>query len=180
MQVQNRAAVADLLSDDSTFATIAHIISYGAYGGDMYEMDILELFTRLEEDYRVELSEDVRQRLQAIILATTTDAFFEDPESFKAIANTLVDGDPGFMIFDELTVPEIMWATYEVSLNHPGSDFTPAVQVVIDRELKEEGFDSEEEVEEHPYFYRAIKKLRSELVEQLKKLDINSTSLPKI
>jgi len=178
MQLHDRSVVTELLASDATFATVAHIVAYGEYGNDTYEMDILELFTRLEEDYRVEMSEEVRQKLQAILLATTTDAFFQDPEAFKAIANTLVDGDPGFLVFDDLTIPEILWSTYEVSLNHPGTDFTPAVQALIDKELREEGFDSEEEAEEHPYFYRAVKKLRTDFKSQLRQLKLDAAKLP--
>ena len=101
-------SIVKLLSDDATFGTIAHLIASFKYGDALYEMDTLELFAELEEDFKVELSEHVRQRLQAILLATTTDAFYEDPEAFRAITNTLLEGDPGFMFFDDLTVPEIL------------------------------------------------------------------------
>ena len=174
----DRSAVADLLSDDNTFGTVAHIIAFSTYGEDMYEMDILELFHNLEDDYKTQLSQDVCQKLQAILLATSTDAFFQDPEAFRAISNTLIEGDPGFMIFDELTVPEILWANYEVSLNHPGTDFTPAVQALIDRELREEGVDSEEELEESPYYDRAMARLRTDFKGQLRKLDLDPSHLP--
>ena len=55
----DRSAVADLLSDDNTFGTVAHIIAFSTYGEDMYEMDILELFHNLEDDYKTQLSQDV-------------------------------------------------------------------------------------------------------------------------
>ena len=172
------SAAAELLSDDSTFATIAHIIAYGTYGDDTYNMDVLELFQNLADDYKTELSQDVCQKLQAIILATTTDAFFQDKEAFRAVCNTLIEGDPGFMIMDDLTVIEILWSTYEVSLNHPGSDFSNAVQLLIDKELREEGVDSEEEAEEMPYYDRAMDSLTASFKKQLRKLGLDANTLP--
>ena len=128
------------------------------------------------------MSDDVRQKLQAIMLAVSTDAFFHDPEAFRAVTNTLVEGDPGFAAFDDLTIPEILWANYEVSLNHPGADFSPQVEKLIDRELKEEGadLDSLEEAENVPYFDRAVTHLHGELKEQMGKLGIDSGQLPPV
>ena len=178
-QLQPKSVV-KLLSDDATFGTVAHIIAISKYGEAVYEMDILELFADLEEDYRVELSEDVRQKLQAIILATSTDAFYQDPEAFRAIANTLIEGDPGFMFFDNLTLPEIMWAMYEVGLNHPGTDFSAAVKKLIDSEVNDEGLDFEDldEAEEIPSVEATLSNLRNELIEQLASLNLPVTEVP--
>ena len=150
-QIDKKVA-GDLLSDDATFGTVAHIIAFLAFGEEIYAMDTLELFANLEDEFSIEMSDDVRQKLQAIMLAVSTDAFFHDPEAFRAVTNTLVEGDPGFAAFDDLTIPEILWANYEVSLNHPGADFSPQVEKLIDRELKEEGapLDSLEEAETVP------------------------------
>jgi len=172
----------NLLTENSTFGTVAHIIAYKAFGDEMYAMDPLELYANLEDEYRVNVAEDVQQKLQAILLATSTDAFFHDPEAFRAICNTLVEGDPGFLTFDDLTIPEILWSSYEVSLNHPGTDFSPQVQKVIDRELREEGpdIDSLEEAEDIPYFDRAVTNLREEMVEQLERIGMDAGKLPPI
>jgi len=180
-QIDKKVA-GDLLSDDSTFGTIAHLIAFMAFGEEIYAMDTLELFANLEEELSIEMSSDVRERLQAILLAVSTDAFFHDPEAFRAISNTLVEGDPGFAAFDDLTIPEILWASYEVSLNHPGTDFSPQVEKLIDHELKEEGedLDSLEEAENVPYFDRAMQHLHGELKEQMETLGIDSGQLPPI
>jgi len=172
----------NLLTEDSTFGTVAHIIAHKAFGDEMYAMDPLELFQNLEEEYRVEMSGDVQQKLQAILLAVSSDAFFHDPEAFRAVCNTLVEGDPGFLTFDDLTIPEILWSNYEVSLNHPGTDFSPQVQRLIDRELQEEGedLDSLEEAEHVPYFDKAVNALRDEFAEQLERIDIDAGQLPKL
>lgn len=176
----NPKAVVKLLADDATFGTIAHVIASIKYGPSIYDMDILELFAELEDDFKVRLSDHVQQKLQAIMLATSTDAFFEDPEAFRAVANTLVEGDPGFLIFDNLTVPEILWAIYEVRLNHPGTEFSPAVKRLIDFEAKDEGldFDDISEKDVVPAVENVMLGLRGEFAEQLEMLGLSSTSLP--
>ena len=178
----NPRSVAKLLNDDATFGTVAHAIASITYGEKLYEMDVLELFAELEEDFKIELSEDVRQKLQALLLATSTDAFYEDPEAFRAIANTLLEGDPGFMFFDNLTIPEIMWAIYEVSLNHPGGEFSPAVEKLINQEIEDEGLDLEDldDAEESPSVDALMQKLRDEFIEQLDSIGLPTTHVPKL
>ena len=173
----DKSKAAELLADDETFGTVAHIIAYSAFGNAIYEMDIQELFAELEDEFKVQLSQDVCQKLQAILLATTTDSFFEDKEGFRAIANTLIEGDPGFLTFDDLTVIEILWSSYEVSLNHPGREFDPAVDMLMNKELAEEGFDSEEEAEEEPYYDRAMTKLFNDFKGQIITLGLPTSSL---
>ena len=176
----NPKAVVKLLSDDATFGTIAHIIASMKYGDAVYDMDILELFAELEDDFRVQLSDQVQQKLQAIMLATSTDSFFEDPESFRAIANTLVEGDPGFLVFDNLTIPEILWSIYEVRLNHPGTEFSPAVKRLIDSEVQDEGLDLEDidDMEAIPAVENVMTELRNEFIEQLGSLGLPTENVP--
>lgn len=170
------------LSDDATFGTTAHVIALATFGEEVYTMDPLELFMNLEETYKMELSDEVAEKLQALLLATTTDAFYEDATAFRAICNTLVEGDPGFDSFDNLTVPEIMWAIYEVELNHPGGEFSKQVQEIIEKEMEEEVEDLDEldEAIKVPYYHRALRQLRDELAEQLELVGFSNHSLPKV
>jgi hypothetical protein len=176
----DRKEASRLLADDSTFGTIAHILAFLEYGESMYEMEPTELFANLEDDFKTTLADDVVQKLQAILLATTTDAFFQDPESFRHIANTLLEGEPGFLGMDNLTVAEILWAAYEVSLNHPGAEFTPAVEKLIDSEIKDEGQDLEDldDAQDSPAFDAVIKNIREDFAAQMSKLGLPVVDLP--
>ena len=51
------------LSDDATLGTTAHLIAIGTFGDDIYDMDPLELFVNLEEEYKMELSEKVAEKI---------------------------------------------------------------------------------------------------------------------
>ena len=110
------------LSDDATFGTTAHVIALATFGEDIYEMDPLELFMNLEDEYKMELSSEVAEKLQAILLSTTTDAFYEDPTAFRAICNTLIEGDPGFDGFDNRFLDQVIRLTKVkgVSKHHSG------------------------------------------------------------
>tara|TARA_B100000579_G_scaffold95302_1_gene75422 strand:- start:77 stop:637 length:561 start_codon:yes stop_codon:yes gene_type:complete len=178
----NKKEVFKALSDDATYGTTAHVISLATFGEKVYEMDPLELFMALQDEYKMEISDEVCEKLQAILLATTTDAFFEDPVAFRAISNTLIEGDPGFDGFDNLTVPEILWAIYEVELNHEEMEFSPAVSKLIEKELEEEveDIDEVEEAIQVPYYHRAIRALRSELAEQLEAVGFANHELPSV
>lgn len=170
------------LSDDATFGTTAHVVALATFGEDIYEMDPLELFMNLEEAYKMELSDEVAEKLQAILLSTTTNAFYEDPTAFRAICNTLVEGDPGFDGFDNLTVPEILWSIYEVELNHPGMEFSKSISSMIEKELEEEVEDLDEldEAIQVPYYHRAMRQLKDELSEQLEKIGFANHGLPEL
>lgn len=130
-----------LLEDTSTFATILHIILLQRYGKDIYSEDPLELFLRLKDDYGVTIPEDNESKINAILLVTSTDIFYEEPEAFRAICNTLTEGDPGIDMLDDLTVAELFWGTYEVELNHGPGEFQPAVSARIEFELTQESAD---------------------------------------
>ena len=170
------------LSDDATFGTTAHVIAIATFGEEIYEMDPLELFVELERHYKVEVSDEVCEKLQAVMLATTTDAFYEDATAFRAIANTLIEGEPGFDGFDNLTVPEIMWSMYEVGLNHPGAPFSNQVSKLIEKELDEEVEDMDELTEaiELPYYHKALRSLKIELAEQLDAVGFDNHELPTV
>ena len=128
----DQKAVYRAITDDATCATVLHIIALSQYGEDIYTIDILELLARLEEDFGGRVTEDNESKLNAIILAVSTDMFYQDTEAFRAICNTMLSGDPGLGEFDELTLPEILWGIWEVGVNREPGDFSPAIKKIID------------------------------------------------
>lgn len=169
-----------LLADDSTFATTALVIALKSFGADALHQDILELILDLEEEYKIELSEKVAERLQAIQLATTTDAFYEDVTAFRAITNTLLDGDPGFDAFDDISILEILWAIYEVELHHEKIDFTTPVANMIRMEIDNDGEDMStlDQAMESPYHQKVVEDLRKDLVVQLQQIGVPPGDVP--
>ncbi len=172
--------MASLLMDDATFASILLIICMVAYGKEMFQWDPLELYLRLEEDFGVKLSEDAESKLQAIILAVETSAFYDDPAAFKAICNTLSSGDPGFFIDDELTLPEIFWGFYEVDLMHGDEELSPACFSLIEKELGNAAEDPETSQNPYQFMVGYVEERRTEMMVQLGKLGIPASFLPDV
>lgn len=177
----DKKAVAAALLDAGTFATVLHIICLKTYGEDIYEVDPLELYIRLEEDFGVRLCEENENKLQAIILSTATDAFYDDDRVFRAVANTLIEGDPGFEELEDLTVSEIYWAVYEVELNHDEAELSMEIQRLIAKEVDEEADDTPGISELRPnYVLREMAEFRRRLYNQLVKIGIKGVALPPI
>lgn len=171
-----------LLSDDATFATTALVIALKSFGAEALQQDVLELILDLEEEFKVELSEKVSERLQAIQLATTTDAFYEDVTAFRAIANTLLDGDPGFDAFDDVSIIEILWAIYEVEMHHEKIDFTRPVAHIIQVEIENDGEEVTEldEAMGSSYHQNIMRELRVDLVAQLGQIGVPEGDVPEV
>lgn len=137
-----RDKAAQLLESPDTRATVLHAIALAAYGEDIYLADPLHLYQSLEEDFGCRLPVEAENRINAIFLAVTTDAFYDDPEAFAAIASALYDGDIGGVseeMFDPLTLPEFVWALYEVRLNRDAEEsFSPRVSALITETIERE------------------------------------------
>jgi hypothetical protein len=169
-----------LLSDASTFATTALVICLKNFGTDTFTMDPLELIAELEDRFKVELNNDVAEKLQAITLAVSTDAFYEDPVAFRAICNTLLNGEPGFDGFDNVTILEMVWSIYEVDILHGGAEFSSKVISMIQHEVDNDGEDIDdiEMAMSGDYVTRAIQELRWDLLEELAIYGVDESDLP--
>lgn len=177
----NPREVTAALNDAATYATTLHVILLSKYGEDIYEVDPLELYARLQEDFGANLPEANEQRIQAILLATSTDAFYDDIRVFTATCNTLLAGDPGFDDMDDLSVAEIFWGLYEIELNHGESEICTEIQRMIAREVNEEAEDSSGVEELRPnYVLREMAEHRKNLRTQLFKIGIRDFELPPI
>jgi len=172
-----------MLGDDGTLATCLQIIALTAYREEIYQVDPMEIVMRLEEDFNTRLTDDNENKLKAILLATSTDAFYENPEAFRGIGNTLLNGDPGLAQLDPLTIPEVLWAVYEVELNHGPMPFHPGVEAFMEQALNQEMTDPEgEPIEADPYQYAwdFMQELHTRLKHQLTRLGVPASHLPPI
>lgn len=117
----NKQGVFNALQNPETYATVLLAICLINYGNETFQVEPLVLFQWLKEDFGTELHEDNENKLQAILIALTTDYFFTDLSVFQNICKTLESGDPDLsaenLLADPATIPEIMWGIYEVALN---------------------------------------------------------------
>ena len=172
------------LADPETMATTLHVILLSSYGEEIYETDPVDLYLRLEEDFGVRPTEEVESRINAILMATSTDLFYQDPHAFMAICETLTNGDPGIDIMEPLTLPEIMWADWEVELNRPPGHMSKAVERLIHKAMETEAGDHDTEdlfdSDNYGYLMLYLEARREELKNQLEKLGATTADLPPI
>lgn len=170
--------VAKLLLDDATLATILHIICLGCYGEEIYQVDPIELYARLEDDFGAKLTEANENKLQAILTATATDLFYETPDAFRSICNALSAGDPGIDGLDDLTVPEILWGLYEVELNREPTEMNPAIANLIATEIAEEAQDPDFAEDPTAYVHGFMADRHQDLVQQMAELGVHHAPPP--
>ncbi len=173
-------AVYRLLADDGSFATSLHIVLLAKYGSVIYEVDPLELILRLEEDFNVRVTDSNENKIKAILMATATDLFYDNPEAFRGTCETLTNGDPGVEVVEILTVPEVLWGVWEVELNHGPQELSPRVQAILDRVLAAEVLDpgeaAEGDIYDHVWPY--LQERRQSLVDQLTELGVPPSDIP--
>jgi hypothetical protein len=169
------------LTDPNTFATVLHTILLSAYGEEIYQTDPVELYMRLEDDFGAKPVEEVENRIQAILMATSTELFYEDPHAFNAICESLCNGDPGIDLLEPLTLPEVLWSVYEVELNHGPGEMGVSVQRLVQEAMDSEADDPESGSEDTlAYLHSYLEQQRSELHHQLVAIGAKPDALPPI
>jgi hypothetical protein len=177
---------AALIRDPDTYGLTLMTILLEAYDSEELfnpELDSIELYLQLEEDFRAQITEEGENRIQAAMLAMSTDAFYTDPLVTRATAMALYEGDLGDMVngvLEPVEYPEILWAVYEVGLLRDDEEpFAPAVQSWIDRLAADtaEDMDGVDGQEVLPYYARLLQEDRERLKDQLRKLGVEERLL---
>ena len=143
----------------------------------------MTLFMNLEDDFGAKPCEEAENRINAILMATSTELFYEDPHAFTAICETLTSGDPGIDVLESLTLPEILWTVFELELNRGPSDFSKSVMEVINNAVKTESQDTEEAgmvEDKYDYVTRYLADQRDLLIGQLKSIGLVNFQVPEI
>lgn len=177
----SRETAAELIRDSETFGSVLLVILLAAYGDELFDMDPLEIYERVKEDFRATITEEGENKLNAIMMAVSTDAFYDDPLAFRSIAAALYDGDLGDLVngvMEDVTLPEMLWAVYEVGLlreEMEEDDFSPSVQRVLDEAVSDEAEsleDAEDPEDVFPYYERFVEDNKQDLHSQLRKLGL--------
>lgn len=172
---------AGLIREPGTLGLPLLVICLAAYGEEVFgsdtvePMDPLDLYERLKDDFRAQLTEEGENRLNALMLAIATDGFYEDPLIFVSVTKALNTGDLGELpdgVMEEVELPEALWAVYEVGLCRDDDiGLEPRVLAVIEGALAKESREVEEGEEEvSPEDYIASNKL--DLANQLLQLGL--------
>lgn len=193
MKDANRKAVGDLLSDPETTATTLLVIALRAYGHELFgdaeqgipPMDPVELWIRLNEDFNAQVHESCENKLNALMTALSSEGFYDRLEIFIAVCSSLEDGDLGDLVegqMETLTVPEMLWAIYEVELNRDDQqDFSPAIVSYMDQVMNEEADDvAEDDVSAMNYWEKFLADKREQMFQELRIVGVEESMLRKL
>lgn len=179
----NREACAELIRDPETLTLPLMTILLSAYGENLFEVDSVELYTDIEEDFRASLTLEGENRIQAAILAMTTDLFYTDPLTTRSVSLAFYEGDLGDLVngvLEEVELPEIIWTAYELGLlREDDEEFSPPVQAFIDDLVKGVADEMDMETGEVlPHYVTVLEVQKRDLREQMGKLGFSDLELP--
>ena len=190
----DKRLAADALADPDTTATVLHMILMAWFGDELHgdpergiePLDPVECWVRVQEDFHVTVPESNENKINGLMLALSTNAFYDDPLAFVSICNALYSGELGDLVdgvMEDLTVPEMLWGIYEVELNRGDSEtFMPAIDQLIDEMIRNEAEDNEEleEPEVIPYYERFVQSMRDDMLVQMRMLGVDESVIKKI
>ena len=131
----------EALMNPDTLTTVLNAILKSMYGDDFYDWDIVTIYLELRADFGVEVPQEIVDKIGALQMFMTTDAFFKRIEGFHSACNTLATGTPFFTVFDPVTTEEAAWAVTEVAFNRDMLPFSHAVRSYLKEILKRDGYD---------------------------------------
>lgn len=172
----NTEAARNIVGSEDATATALHSILLAMYGERLHDLedqpDPLEIYADLEDQFRITVPEDNENRINAILMVVGSDAFYEDPNAFIAIAESLLDGDLGDVPtgdMDGLSTFELLWAIYEVAANR-GEDiaeFSPSVLQLIEATTGGESQADDEEIPADVHDVEFLREKRAQVLQQL-------------
>lgn len=141
MSLDYRSAVKIALETPETMTTLLYVILRNEYGDEAFDWDPVTLYLDMRERFQAEPVTEVMDRIAAVQVLVTSDAFFKRTDAFINICNTITDGQPSFSVFDTATTEECAWALVETALIRDMLPFSGAVSRYMRFTLKSDGYD---------------------------------------
>ena len=138
--MENASEIKSALLNPETSATLINAILTRQYGEQWLEWDPLTVYLEIKSDFRIDPPAEVLDRLAAIQVVMTSDAFFQRLDAFLPVCTTLSTGEPSFSAFDMPTTPELAWGMAEVALLRDMLPFSYAIKGFIKQVLDEDGY----------------------------------------
>jgi len=136
-----------MLGDLNTYATVLVAIAIDQYGADCFEWEPETLRHSLERDFGKQMPSENVDKLNALMLALSTNLFYVSVEAFINICNALDGAGANFQVYDPADVDEMEWALTEVMMNDDqknpageGQLFSQEIRQYMGAQAREEGF----------------------------------------
>jgi hypothetical protein len=158
------------LESRDTYGTVLHAICLVHFGEELYNMDAVEIYAQLEEEFGIWPHEDNESKIMVMITMFTTPYFFTDLTMFKITCRTLTTGDIGLtgLGIDDTTLLEVLWGVYEAGVNVHPVEFSDQINEYINDMIGLEQADNDESREDIlTHYERELAVMAGELRSQL-------------
>jgi hypothetical protein len=112
-------------SNPETFATSLLVLLIDEFGTDAMTWEPETIRLEINDKYGVQIPQVNMDKLMGLVVALTTDLFYQSVESFTHIANSLSGSQADFNLWDPVEADEAAWAITEVYINDPPPSRTP-------------------------------------------------------
>jgi hypothetical protein len=114
-----KAIIASTWTDPQSYATTLVALGLHDFGTEIFDLEPETIEEELRHRYGVTIPPVNRDKLFALLVALSTDQFYQSVTAFMHISNALNNSRIDFDTFDPVTPEEMAWATTEVTLNDP-------------------------------------------------------------
>ncbi len=141
--------MSELLTDRSTIGTPLLLLFLDSFGFEALQWESEVIAQELDDISDGSVPETNKDKVNALVVALTTDRFHNDEQAFSAVCNALGGEDKPvvFTSFDPPHVDEMAWTIWETALYDPPTDENPLsdrfgerVKTFIQTILEERGF----------------------------------------
>jgi hypothetical protein len=132
--------LSEAFTDEESTALVLHTICLHKYGTECLGWEPETLWLEIYEDFKVDVEESNKDKIQASIALVKTNAFYEDFQAFEGIGKAFNDQDPDFEYITPLTPEECAWAVKEAHLiDSTSEEFSAEVKAYVREALREHG-----------------------------------------
>jgi len=138
--------VRTMFESPDTYASTMVICLVDKYGVEAFEWDPDSIRLELYDVYSAEVPQANLDKINAALLAITTNQFYVSLEAFMSICNALFGYGVGFHAYDPAEIDEMCWGITEIMLLAPSDDkdpkqmFSNEIRYYIGQRAEEEGF----------------------------------------
>jgi hypothetical protein len=143
----HRTILRTVFESEHTFASTMMIALTDELGNvQWFDWEPEALAAEIQDRFDAKIPQDNMDKIQALVLALTTNQFYVSLEAFIGICNSLGGDGADFQTFDPADVEEMCWAVTEVLLNDEPHEqplnevFSEEIRYYIGTEAAREGF----------------------------------------
>ena len=106
-----------VFSNNELYPLLYHLALLNKYGVEYYDWDPETIRSEIREDFNIEITDIVSNKIQAISTLVSTDHYYLYWEAFESLTKAIVTGYPQFVHITPLYPEEICWGLITACLN---------------------------------------------------------------